>query len=468
MLDGGGASDPIGGESASAYMWRAILDQMPVGVTVARAPGGEILFQNLRAQSLLGHDRIEAAAIADYARYGALNANGEPLAPAENPLARAVEQGERVERQHVRYRRPDGAVVDLEANATTVRDQTGAPLVAVATYEDVSPRRTAEAAIAASESRLRNVLEFTTDGVFTVDHDWRITFVNGRAQKMIGEGRYIVGQCLWEAFPEAVGGPFWEAYHEAMQAERSVRIESRYEPLRMTIEATAHPFDDGLAVFFRDVTREREAEAAREALSREMAHRIGNLFALANSMIAMTARSADSPADMAKRLSGRLMALAEAHRLAQPGLGDAAGATVGGGAGGSALRALLLTLLAPYMEGRATIEVLAPDMPVGPDATTAIALIVHELATNAAKYGALGDEGGRLSVEARADEAANRLTLRWVERKTSAMATPGAKGFGSALLAATARGRLGGAIEHDWRPEGLSVTVTADLSRCLR
>jgi two-component sensor histidine kinase len=460
MLDGGGASDPIGGDSASAYMWRAILDQMPAGVTVARAPGGEILFQNMRAEALLGHGRIPADAVADYARYGALDGQGEPLPPAANPLARAVAQGERVDREHVRYRRPDGAVIDLEVSAALVRDRAGAPLVAVASYEDVSQRRAADAAVAASEARLRSVLEFTSDGVFTVDHDWRVTFVNGRAQKLIGEGRTIVGQSLWDAFPEAVGGPFWDAYHEAMQDGRSVRIESRYEPLGMVIEAAAHPFDGGLAVFFRDVTREREAEAARDALSREMAHRIGNLFALANSMIAMTARGADSPGDMAQRLSGRLMALAEAHRLAQPGHD--------GADGGGSLRALLVTLLSPYMEGRATIEILAPDMPVGPDATTALALIVHELATNAAKYGALAADGGRLVIEALTDEGADRLTLRWTETGAAPLTAPATKGFGSALLSATARGRLGGAIAHDWRPEGLVVTVTAGLARCAR
>ncbi|MFN3613763.1 MAG: sensor histidine kinase [Rubrimonas sp.] len=459
MLDGGGASDPIGGDSASAYVWRAILDQMPAGVTVARAPGGEILFQNMRAEALLGHGRIPADAVSDYARYGALDANDQPLPPEANPLARAVARGERVDREHVRYRRPDGAVIDLEVSAALVRDRAGAPLVAVASYEDVSERRAADAALAASEARLRSVLEFTSDGVFTVDHAWRVTFVNGRARKLIGEDRAIVGQSLWDAFPEAVGGPFWDAYHEAMQAGRTVRIEARYDPLGVTVEAAAHPFDGGLAVFFRDVTREREAEAAREALTREMAHRIGNLFALANSMIAMTARGAETPADMARRLSGRLMALAEAHRLAQPG---------DGAEGGGSLRALLTTLLSPYREGRAAIEILAPDMPVGPDATTALALIVHELATNAAKYGALADEGGRLTIEALTDEAADLLTLRWTETRSTPLTAPAGKGFGSALLSATARGRLGGAIAHDWRPEGLVVTVTAGLARCMR
>lgn len=439
----------------------AILDQMPIGVAIARAPDGALIFQNRQADAVLGHGRRAADSIDGYAAYGAIDETGARIAPERHPLARALLTGEDVRGEHLLYRRPAGDVRDLEVSATLVRSADSTPIYAVTTFADVTERLAADRARAESEARLARVLEATSDSVFVVDHDWRIVFLNERARAQIARGADLLGAELWRVFPEAVGTAFWDGYQEAMATRRSVRVEEFFEPLGMTFEAHAHPFDDGIAVFFRDVTRQREIEAARDALAREMAHRVGNLFTLINSMVGMTARSAGSPADMAEALSGRILALAAAHQLVRPRDGAEAAT-----AGPTTLAALAGAVLAPYEATAAAIAIDAPELTLGPDAATAVALILHELATNAAKYGAIADEAGRLDIRARAE--AGVLTLEWRETVSQPISAPQDVGFGSTLVRATARGRLGGEIDMHWRPDGMTARLTADAARCAR
>lgn len=144
---------------------------------------------------------------------------------------------------------------------------------------------------------------------------------------------------------------------------------------------------------FLDVTARRQAEAAHEVVATEMSHRVKNLFSVASALTAISARSAATVAEMARDLTQRLTALARAHDLVRPTCG-------GAGAGAAPLADLLAVLLAPYNDTGAAerIRVSVPDVHVGTAAATALALIVHELATNSVKYGALSVAGGLLDI----------------------------------------------------------------------
>ncbi len=146
---------------------------------------------------------------------------------------------------------------------------------------------------------------------------------------------------------------------------------------------------------FLDSTERKADEEARDLLAGEMAHRVKNLFAIASSLTSIAARSAATTTEMARDLTQRLATLGRAHDLIRPMPGD-------GGSKAALLGDLFGVLLAPYDDRGVLgdrIRVSVPDVRVGETAATALALVVHELATNSVKYGSLSIAGGKLDVE---------------------------------------------------------------------
>lgn len=210
---------------------------------------------------------------------------------------------------------------------------------------------------------------------------------------------------------------------------------------------------------FLDVTGRKNAEEGNELLAGEMSHRVKNLLTIAAGLTAITSRSATSTQDMAHELTERLTALGRAHDLVRPlpnGQGDAA-----------LLGDLLSVLLAPYddmgaFKGR--IRVAVERMGVGEAAATSLALVIHELATNSMKYGALSAPTGTLDLSSATDDGT--IVLTWLERGGPAVTAPSeAEGFGSKLVRRSVAGQLGGSIEHDWSEGGLIVTLRMDRAR---
>ncbi len=213
---------------------------------------------------------------------------------------------------------------------------------------------------------------------------------------------------------------------------------------------------------FLDVTGRKQAEEGHELLAGEMSHRVKNLLAIAAGLTNITSRTTSSTEDMARELIQRLTALGRAHDLVRPlptGQGSAA-----------LLGDLLAVLLAPYddlgaFSGR--VRVAVERMGVGEAAATALALVVHELATNSLKYGALSSEAGTLDVATRTE--GDLFTLVWTERGGPPVAEPPkAEGFGSKLMQRSVRQQLGGTIHHEWAEGGLIVTVLLDRAKLSR
>lgn len=211
---------------------------------------------------------------------------------------------------------------------------------------------------------------------------------------------------------------------------------------------------------FIDVTGRKQAEEGRELLAGEMSHRVKNLLAIASGLTAITSRSAKTVDAMAHELTLRLTALDRAHDLVRPVPGQTK-------APSALLGDLLSVLLAPYddlgaFSGR--IRVSVPRMSVGETATTIVALVVHELATNSLKYGALSVDTGALDVSCSAHDEA--VTVVWTESGGPATHTPSElKGYGSKLVERSITGQLRGSIKYDWQEEGLIVTLRIDPVR---
>lgn len=228
------------------------------------------------------------------------------------------------------------------------------------------------------------------------------------------------------------------------------------------ISARGQGADDGIVDrtmfgIFLDVTGRKQAEEGNELLAGEMSHRVKNLLAIASSLTALTSRSSQSVEHMTQELTKRLSALGRAHDLVRPLPGSQGKAAL--------LGDLLSVLLAPYDDQGAfsgRIRVAVPRMGVGQRTATALAMTIHEMATNSAKHGALSHEAGVLDLTGQGNE--HGLTLVWSETGGPPVSgKPELTGFGSKMVQMYLAGQLGGSIEYDWQDTGLVATISLPL-----
>ena len=210
---------------------------------------------------------------------------------------------------------------------------------------------------------------------------------------------------------------------------------------------------------FLDVTGRKQAEEANELLAGEMSHRVKNLITIAGALTTMTSRSTETKEEMVSDLTHRLAALGRAHDLVRPVPGQTENAAL--------LGDLLSVLLTPYddlgaFSGR--VRVAVPRMGIGEVSATNLALVLHELATNSVKYGALSVPTGLLDVACQIDE--DEAVIVWTERGGPPCIAPtSTRGFGSKLLDRIMTHQFGGSIAYDWPSEGAIVTLRLKATR---
>ena len=209
---------------------------------------------------------------------------------------------------------------------------------------------------------------------------------------------------------------------------------------------------------FLDVTGRKQAEEGHELLAGEMSHRVKNLLAIATGLTNLTSRSATTVEDMAEELTLRLSALGRAHDLVRPLPGHQGRAAL--------LGDLIAVLLAPYDETEAfagRIRVAVPRMGIGVQSATTLALVVHELATNSLKYGALSVATGILDISGTIDD--DQVVVVWTERGGPSVDDKRGEGYGSKLLNRSVTGQLGGSIDTEWSEEGVIVKLALNARR---
>lgn len=206
----------------------------------------------------------------------------------------------------------------------------------------------------------------------------------------------------------------------------------------------------------------QDALAHQELVSREMEHRVNNVFFVIDAMIHVGKRTATSTPEFADTLSGRLRALAAAHALVRRGFGLE---PPGSGRPAATLHELVAAIFKPYeTAGQRCRLVNGKDFELGGHAVTSLALVFHELATNAAKYGALSAEAGHVALSW--EPQGETLAFQWLEEGGPPItATPEQEGFGSTLLRNTLIRQLGGNFVTHWRKAGLSVEFSLPLTR---
>lgn len=379
--------------------------------------------------------------------------DGKPMRHDECPMAVAVREQRAVHGGEAVAERPDGTRVPFAAYPTPLRDPAGTVVGALNVLVDISGLKATEAALADSEARLRRVFDTTPECIKVVASDGTLLRMNPAGLGMVEaetpsevEGRSVFSLVA----PEDLAS--WQANHARVCAGEAVSWEFAIVGLRggrrrMETHAAPLPLPDGgvaqLAIT-RDVTGRREAEQQQAMLAGEVDHRAKNVLAVALSVIRLT--RADDPRLFAEAVEGRIAALAHAHTL----LADEHWI-------GAELRSVAETELAPYLAARCAASG-GPPVFLAPGAVQPVSMVLHELATNAAKFGALSRPGGHLELSwtVQPDGA---LRLVWQESGGPPVAAEGPPGFGSKLIEAMVSAQLSGTVRREWRSEGLRCEI---------
>jgi PAS domain S-box-containing protein len=327
-------------------------------------------------------------------------------------------------------------------------------------------------ASALTGSRLAAIVESSADAILTKDLDGIITSWNQGATELFG---YSADEAIGRSVTMLIPADRQDEEPSILTRIRAGERIEHYETVRqhkdgtqIDISLSVSPLKNadgtiiGASKIGRNITERKRAQEQERLLISEMNHRIKNLFALASSIISLSARDAETPQALKVKATERLSALARVHNLTLARHGQGNEPVVAP----TTLHALIRAILAPYEAGAdATQRILlsGDDLELSASAITSFALLAHELATNAAKYGALANERGTITIET--ERIGDRLILTWRERHGPAVTPPtSTEGFGGYLAKATVK-TLDGQIAHDWDIAGVTVRLDVALAR---
>jgi len=339
----------------------------------------------------------------------------------------------------------------------------------VVSFVDLTARREAEERLRRSEARLKAILDATGIVAFEWNSADDELFEEGPVAAVLRVGPATRHQTARALVARAVEGDRERVEAELERAgagEESVAVEFRVRDHRGEMcwlrlrggHAPGWPSARVLGVI-QDVTDEKAAEERQALLLRELNHRVKNTLAVVLSILYQTRRSSASLDAFADSFVARIHALADAHDLLTRTQWQGAG-----------LDELVRIAVASYTDGqRRRVELGGPHVEVAPATAISLAMALHELATNALKYGALSTEQGKVDVNwheepADADGPA-RVVLTWVERGGPPVAPPAHKGFGSLLLERGAAHEVGGSSSLAFEPEGVTCTISLPVHR---
>lgn len=348
---------------------------------------------------------------------------------------------------------------------------------AVVTFVDITDRKRAEDArrgaqdaLSESQARLRFTLESAQLG------DWDLDLANDtsrrspRHDKAFGYDEPVQDwgfeQFIRHVHPDDRPAVERE-FRDALAEQKDWRFECRvvwpdesvhWIAVHGSIYRAAGGEPTHMLGIVSNIDERKQAEGHALLLMNELDHRVKNILAVVSAVISQTLKASPSPGAFAANMEGRIAAIARAHSLL----------TQKAGRGEASLRGLVTAELAPYDRGGSnlSINVSGPDIALTPKSGLALALAIHELASNAAKYGALSTEGGRLTVTWEVAGAGGGRTLRlaWIEAGGPRVRPPTRKGFGTTLIERTLSLEFDATVKREFLEGGLRCAIDLPLT----
>jgi two-component system CheB/CheR fusion protein len=404
--------------------FRAIIEALPAAIYTTDA-AGRITFYNEAAATMWGR-RPELGELwcGSWKIYWP---DGTPLPHDKCPMAVALKTGRPVRGVEAVAERPDGTRVPFEPYPTPIFDGSGTLVGAVNMLVDLTDRKRAEE----GARRLASIVECSDDAIVSKDLNGVIRSWNKGAERLFGyTAAEVIGKLITILIPE---DRFDEEPSILARLRRGERIE-HYETIRrrkdgslVDISLTVSPVMDadgriiGASKIARDISDRKRAQEAQRLLLAEIMHRVKNTLATIQAIASQTLRRA--PQDEQEAFRARLQALSKAHDLLTSEKWDRA-----------PLPDIIKAALEPFALSRFTLE--CPDVTLAASNALHVTLAMHELATNALKYGALSNAAGGVKVTWKVLDAST-LRLYWCERGGPAVARPKRKGFGTIIIERT-------------------------------
>ena len=332
--------------------------------------------------------------------------------------------------------------------------------VAERTWAAVARAR-AERALRDSETRYRTLFDALDEGFCLLEKvdtapdqpsDYRYLVANPAFATHTGIDR-VIGRTMREVFPDA-SGSWYDTFDSVIGSGEAFRFEHGLVTRGRVFDVYACRLDDGthrrVAVLFHDITERKRHEQHQRLLLHELNHRVKNTLVTVQSMAMQSFRAGVDPELARAQFEGRLMALSRAHDiLTRESWGRAP------------LAEIVREAIAPYRDQHHDrLHAAGPPVWLPPRAALAFAMVLHELGTNAVKYGALSNQDGQIDIRWRVD---GRLRLTWSESGGPPVEPPTGRGFGSRLIERGLRHEIGGRVALEFAREGVVCTIEVPL-----
>jgi PAS domain S-box-containing protein len=459
---GNAVQKPTDGEANGRF--HLLFDRAGIGIAQIDT-GGDYLLVNERYCELVGRSQTEllAGRIQDFT-------HSDDLPASLDAFIRVIESGAPaiIEQRHLRS---DGSQIWISNNVSLGRPEAGEAPYVLILAQDIAAFKETERALVRAQSDLRLLLDAAADGFYCVDREGKTTLCNAAFLRMLGFEREeeVLGKDMHELIHRSMPEGFSHARadcpvlktarngtHAHVTDEHYLRRDGR----GLAVEYWARPIVrngqiQGAVCTFVDATGHQQSQARQQLMNREMAHRMKNTLAMVQAIVGQTLRRTRNPQDAVHSINQRLAALGHAHTaLTRTRWGNASIIEVIEGA------------IAAHRSEAARVRIDGPKMDLGAKAVLAITLALHELCTNAAKYGALSNEGGTVAIQwsITGGAADARFHLSWVERGGPPVSPPAHKGFGSRLIADSIGADLKGEARLAFDPEGVTWTLEAPLT----